>query len=890
MTYIDKELELIIQTLQSELLSLVNVFPFFESIQPNINFLTSGQTLVLMRELLHALINIMENNKKPNATVVKLEHDYLTLLYRAYEACLKNWYEDEHNPDLEKRFRSQLMQELLTANKWTFNHVTNNLRSRWVDIGRDNQGWMQPARALTDVNSQQSTFFKSITGVEINHETGQIDFKYVPWKQGDSAYSRLISLFDIHELLDLNIGAAVFSLDLPSDDKTYRDMRFHPFNKMRLMPARLYGSQLAYWMLMADYLLKFLTTGHEVQAAEPFDIKPIDTIIQKLPAHLKKIINDIRQSKAIRGDNIVHRFWIEAEPITYAESSENEVESTHIKKIAFDEMKMVIKKHQMRFINGELKDVEENNEGWSMYINSSPHLNIARFKIQDRAMIWQQHTSNVYLYDNGMLKGPFTIKNYAHHINKLFRFKHDGDDKILTNDSQVLETLYRVTREVSKQTNEQHHFSAEYIFAREFTTYYNEFATHFVELGRIRELSKAVAVSSLLKQIHHNHSANITALTNRINDVDVNYWAEFSRETKPEIKTSVAEAFSNWRANGSFALIRTRRREQLADIQRQIGGWDITKRRSEIRERFDNNIRQQGGNPYQYESEWQSEWGKLLAHNEQQFRQLLNNLQDAFWDHLPSHLSNKTQLLSDFLHGNSERLYDALVSKDIDSINDAMTRSFPNCNLTKLQAALNESSNHHLDVIVNTEFERYREKLKVQIRDKLAKLTKLANTLSQLGLKENENEMSLEGMCLWVPASVYHSVDQKHSYTVYGGVQIAPQLNQANSQIAGALSNQAANNASISSQSQVQINRQNGNAFRDQVAQQFRDAGYQVQTEIYKRTDLGGRYIDVQVQKDGVTRGFETKTGNSPYTAAQRAKDSWLLANEGYRVYEVRKG
>jgi RHS repeat-associated protein len=88
---------------------------------------------------------------------------------------------------------------------------------------------------------------------------------------------------------------------------------------------------------------------------------------------------------------------------------------------------------------------------------------------------------------------------------------------------------------------------------------------------------------------------------------------------------------------------------------------------------------------------------------------------------------------------------------------------------------------------------------------------------------------------------------------------------------------------------QVLANKAAGDAFRDSVAATMSKAGYDVQTEVYKKTGLGPRYIDIDVSKNGVNLGgVETKTGSSPYTTSQRAKDAWLKWTSGYIVTVVR--
>jgi RHS repeat-associated protein len=88
---------------------------------------------------------------------------------------------------------------------------------------------------------------------------------------------------------------------------------------------------------------------------------------------------------------------------------------------------------------------------------------------------------------------------------------------------------------------------------------------------------------------------------------------------------------------------------------------------------------------------------------------------------------------------------------------------------------------------------------------------------------------------------------------------------------------------------QVQINRINGNSFRDRIAEALRSQGRDVSTEVYKRTPFGRRYIDIEVGYNGKNLGgVETKFGNARYGVEQRAKDYYLWKVKGYRVNVIR--
>nr|WP_246623864.1 hypothetical protein [Sphingomonas colocasiae] len=91
---------------------------------------------------------------------------------------------------------------------------------------------------------------------------------------------------------------------------------------------------------------------------------------------------------------------------------------------------------------------------------------------------------------------------------------------------------------------------------------------------------------------------------------------------------------------------------------------------------------------------------------------------------------------------------------------------------------------------------------------------------------------------------------------------------------------------------QVTANRLAGNAFRDEIAAALRAEGRGVQTEVYKKTPFGARYMDIEVSDvpgGTVLGGIETKLGNSRYTPSQRAKDMFLKMRENYPVNVVRE-
>ena len=240
----------IIPALNKRTLIITDVFPFFENHQSNIAFLRQENKVIhLMRRLLKSMIDIHEYNKT-HSNKIGLDHSASTVLYQAYEACLKNWYQEEYDPVIEKKFRLELMEELLFDNAWTFFDTEQHIDSHWIMVNRDEQGWMKPSRQLPYPENASIVKYRAINGVEVNHKTGEINFFMSPWTGDRSAHEKLFTIFDVHEMLEKNIAGAIFSLDPVDPNKPY-----HPFNLMRFSPATLYESELLNTMLLTDSCL-----------------------------------------------------------------------------------------------------------------------------------------------------------------------------------------------------------------------------------------------------------------------------------------------------------------------------------------------------------------------------------------------------------------------------------------------------------------------------------------------------------------------------------------------------------------------------------------------------------------------------------------------------------
>jgi hypothetical protein len=72
-------------------------------------------------------------------------------------------------------------------------------------------------------------------------------------------------------------------------------------------------------------------------------------------------------------------------------------------------------------------------------------------------------------------------------------------------------------------------------------------------------------------------------------------------------------------------------------------------------------------------------------------------------------------------------------------------------------------------------------------------------------------------------------------------------------------------------------NQRAGNAFRDSVATQLQEQGFNIiGTELRVNTSLGTRVVDILAERNGFVVAFETKLGSSRYLPTQFAKDQWI--------------
>ncbi|NKB46802.1 MAG: DnaJ domain-containing protein [Legionellales bacterium] len=507
--YADPTLLEAIVALQRRALVLADVFPFFESPGHSVGFFRQeNKAIQLMRRLLKAMVDVLEYNRS-HSDGIALEHAASTVLYQVYEACLKNWFHENYDPVDEQKFRLALMEELLFDQAWTFLDVDQNIDTPWVMVNRDDDGWIKPSRSLPYVESAEIVKYRAIKGAQIDNRTGKVHLLMEPWSEGYAISDQVFTVFDVAEMLARSLDHAIFSLDPVDADKPY-----HPFNVMRFEPPQLAESELFNTMLLTDYILKFMTTYQEVQGRYPYDQRSVSSMLEHLPAYLRKIIDDFHQAPH---SGALHRFWIESETIdvTLFDEENKEDDITHVD---LGRLRMVVKKHRMeRDIHGELKDVSNEDEGWPIYVFTSRQwreLDVGRCRIDGRAMIFLDGTFRLRYWESGRVicaHTPNEPDDYEETLLRLYRQSRNADGSVEQNASNAA-LLYRITWDMAEETGLSHHYSAEFIFAHQFTLHYDEFAQYLPEFGRLKELSKLSVLIRFFNGVRQSNEDQLDAL------------------------------------------------------------------------------------------------------------------------------------------------------------------------------------------------------------------------------------------------------------------------------------------------------------------------------------------------------------------------------------------
>ena len=111
-------------------------------------------------------------------------------------------------------------------------------------------------------------------------------------------------------------------------------------------------------MFETDYLMKSFSVGSEVSAKPPFKQRPCrEGLLKGLPHHLVEALKPVHERPGGHQGN-VHRFWIQADKLTYTQESNKDTITFRI-----GEVKMTIRSHPLfPGSDGKLEDTKEEDD------------------------------------------------------------------------------------------------------------------------------------------------------------------------------------------------------------------------------------------------------------------------------------------------------------------------------------------------------------------------------------------------------------------------------------------------------------------------------------------------------------------------------------------------
>jgi hypothetical protein len=535
-------LAVVIEGLQIRTQYLVDVFPFFTGPCSQWALLRqSGDSVALMRRFLHALIAVIDRDPS-DGVAVECDHAATVVLYQAYEACLKRWYQEHSQQELplQAALRQKLITALLREKRWDTQQIQNNLNLPWIAVARDEAGWLAPQGGFMLPEDPLLVRLVSIDGFEVDHKTGVISLYGQPGKGAPAVIQQTFTLFDLIALFEQDIQGAVFSLDQANPDLPY-----HPFQQMRIVPANLYATQLQQTMLLTDYLLKFFTVGCEAGAHFPYPMRGLEQLLAGLPPHLRAIIEDYQRAPH-EGDQL-QRFWIEAAEIHVADDVVHS-ETQDCYRLGLSDVKMVVKTHRMqRNGRGELIDHPDFQEGWDLYVLTSAQW--AALKAQPRSLpgfawVFVRDTANsarIACVERGCLSGEeWPLQGQEALLEPLWQARVEPSGKIATT-PETAPWRCSLIQQVAGLIHKPHRLTPETVFTLAMTAHYAEFGEYFPEFARLRALSKGVILVRMMRLQYQANQDAIATLTQMLAADDNPVWATPTEQQRPLVEAALKE-------------------------------------------------------------------------------------------------------------------------------------------------------------------------------------------------------------------------------------------------------------------------------------------------------------------------------------------------------------
>lgn len=264
----------------------------------------------------------------------------------------------EQASDKQDEQRRTMMSHFLSAKGWSESDISQLLASPY--LLRDDNGWLIPQQEL-DGWLEIAELKGFVLDYNESSPSVKLIFKPAKVKNGLLSFDDVLTVFKLDQE---EVHPISFSLDSPSTTEHY-----HPFALMESKPYKLQKSRFMQTLFHADYLLKFLSSGMEVSANPPFDLRPIlHNLSKHLPHDLLHAVRPpyLRKSKfnlPMKSGSLRHRLWIETEKLCYDEDF-SKSESTYF----IDSVRMVVFCRKMEYnSNGHLQDTLGSDDRFTQF-------------------------------------------------------------------------------------------------------------------------------------------------------------------------------------------------------------------------------------------------------------------------------------------------------------------------------------------------------------------------------------------------------------------------------------------------------------------------------------------------------------------------------------------
>lgn len=780
------EAPIIIKHLKARMLKLMGFFPYHEALQSNLDILHNASTQInYVREYLQTLVRWIKEKKKG------LVFKKTTILNAAYEASLNGTL--PFDEITEKKLRRKLMKAFLEERGASFLDISKNMHSDWVMINMDQQGWLQPDLVLPFAAPLKT--YQSLDGVEIDLATGTVRFALKPWTPQDPLHKKAFTDCDWMQIAKLGGYPKIyFSLDPISAEH-----RHHPFQQMVYAPVALRDTELFSTLFYTDYLLKFFTTGYEVQGQYPYDVRPVRSLIEKLPRPLQESIFQFQNQKK---SGKVHRFWIEASTLP-AFKEEND----HRVRWSFGNIRMVIKKHGMEFdASGQLVDSKEEDEGWPIYVLNKIEdfeKEIVGKNFNFKALIFIKNTDQVYYFDEQTKsRRPIQVALPPELKQELLVQAFNKDGLLLTGKEKAPydnnHFVYQLTAYVCKQINKPTYFSSERVLAEELTEHYDALAQCFPEFERLKQLGRITGAVKEVAQYYYANEDLLKQAQDKYNDKS--FWNTEETELRQKIYKEKQEDFSKLhkKIEAGYSSHISEEITKLQKIRTDMGSFtfiasspEVTQACNNFYQDIEKDVKAKHG-----EAVWKKEsasiWPKVITPKIPQIVQQLNTLgaqkKANYRKQIVSLFPEISQFLGvtefnkrvdQFMEGNvtplAHSIADHMKKNTVQRLKSQLTSDFSGVTDAQVTEALNGKGDALAQVVSQHIAAKVITDAKTQLQASIKTKLKLQTQFRSLGLGAPE-EPHQEPALTWVPASSHHQVDSERGTLVYGGVLLQPSL------------------------------------------------------------------------------------------------------------------